>query len=91
MQDSGETLNIKVVEESIALLKRGETQNFNIGRAKREGLTLEGFLSYDFKLESIFKFPLVFMVFFLIQHECMMSCKMSAPYVPHQKKKGCQI
>jgi hypothetical protein len=51
MQDPGETLNIKVVEESIALLERGETQNFDIGRTIRGELKLEGLLSYDFELE----------------------------------------
>jgi hypothetical protein len=54
---------------------------------KREGLKLKAFLSYDFELELVFKFPLVFMVCFLMQHECMMSYNMSALYVPHQKKK----
>jgi hypothetical protein len=51
MQDPGETLNIKVIVEPIALPKRGETQNFDIGRIEREGLKLKGFLSYDFELE----------------------------------------
>jgi hypothetical protein len=86
MQDPGETLNIKVVEESVALLKRGKTQNFDIGRMKREGLKLKGFLSYDFELETIFKFPFIFRVCFLMQYECMMSCNMLALYVSHKKK-----
>jgi hypothetical protein len=67
-----------------------ETQNFDIGRTKREGLKLKVFLNYDFELESIFKFLLVFMICFLMQYDCMMPCNMSALYVPHQKKKGCQ-
>jgi hypothetical protein len=46
MKDPGETLNIKVIEESIALLERGETQSFDIRRIMRGG-----FLSYDFELE----------------------------------------
>jgi hypothetical protein len=79
-------MNIKVIGCFIHSLKMVETQNFDIGRTKREGLKLTGFLSYDFELESIFKFLLVFMVCFLIQYECMMSCNMSSLYVPHQKK-----
>jgi hypothetical protein len=79
-------MNIKVVGGFIHSLKRVETQNFDIGRTKQEGLKLKGFLSYDFELESNFKFLLVFMVCFLMQYECMMSCNMSALYVPHQKK-----
>jgi hypothetical protein len=80
-------MNIKVVEGFIHSLKRVETQNFDIGRMKREGLKLKEFLSYDFELESIFKFLLVFMVCFLIQYECMMPCNKSVLYVPYQKKR----
>jgi hypothetical protein len=58
---------------------------------KREGLKLKGFLSYDFELESIFKFLLVFMVCFLMQYDSMMSCNMSVLSVPHQKKSFCPI
>jgi hypothetical protein len=76
-------MNIQVVGDFINSLKRVGTQNFDIGRTERKG-----FLSYDFELESNFKFPLVFMVCFLMQYECMISCNMSALYVPHQKKKG---
>jgi hypothetical protein len=47
-----ETMNIKVIGDFINSLKRVETQNFDIGRMKREGLKLKGFLSYDFDLES---------------------------------------
>jgi hypothetical protein len=82
-----EILNNKVIGNFINSLKR-VTQNFNIGRMKRKGLKLKGFLRYDFELESIFKFLLVFRVCFLMQYECMMSCNMSALYVPHQKKRG---
>jgi hypothetical protein len=47
-----------------------------------------GLSRYDFELESIFKFPLVFKVRFLMQYECMMSCNISVLYIPHQKKKS---
>jgi hypothetical protein len=54
---------------------------------KREGLKLKGFLSYDFKLESIFFYvSLSFYGLLLGQYKCMMSCNMSVLYVPHQKK-----
>jgi hypothetical protein len=53
-------MNIKVIGDFINSLKRLETQNFDIEQTKRGGLKLKGFLSYDFKLESIFlKFLLV--------------------------------
>jgi hypothetical protein len=84
---SGKTLNIKVVENSINFLKRVETQNFDIGRRKHEGLKSIEISGYDFELEVIFKFLLVFKVHFLIQFECMTSCNMSALFVPHQQKK----
>jgi hypothetical protein len=61
-----ETMNIKVIGDFINSIKRVETQNFDIRRTKQEGLQLKGFLSYDFKLESIFKFLLVFTVCFLM-------------------------
>jgi hypothetical protein len=80
--------NIKVIGNFRNSLKRVITQNFDIGRLKRKGLKLKGFLRYDLELESIFKFPLVFMVCFLMQYECVMSCNMSALYVPHQNKRG---
>jgi hypothetical protein len=79
-------MNIKVIGDFVHSLKRVETQNFDIGRTKREELKLKGFFSYDFELESIFKILLVFMVCFLMQYECMMSCNMLVLYVPHQKK-----
>jgi hypothetical protein len=63
-----------------------ETQNFDIGQRKQEGLKLEGFSRYDFELESIFKFPLVFKVCFLMQYEYMMSCNISARYVITKRK-----
>jgi hypothetical protein len=47
-------MSIKVVRDIINSLKRVETQNFEIGRTKREGLKLKEFLSYDFELESFF-------------------------------------
>ncbi len=78
-----EILNIKVIGNFINSQKRVISQNFDTGRMKRNGLKLKGFLRYDFELESIFMFPLVFMVCFLIQYECMMSCNMSVLYVPH--------
>jgi hypothetical protein len=71
-----ETMNIQVIGDFINSLKRVETQNFDIGRTKRKWLKLKGFLSYDFELESIFKFLLVFMVCSLMQYEYMMSCTM---------------
>jgi hypothetical protein len=82
-----ETLNIKVVEDFINSLKRVETQNFNIGRRNYEAVKLVGFSRYDYNLESIFKFLLVFKICFLMQYECMMSYNMLVLYVPHQKKK----
>jgi hypothetical protein len=85
-------MNIKVIGDFINSLKRLETQNFDIGQTKREGLKLKGFLSYDLKLESIFfEVSLGFMVFFLMQYECMMPCNMSVLYIPHQKKKSPNI
>jgi hypothetical protein len=82
------TLNIKVIGNYIDSLKRVKTQNFDIRQTKRKGLKLKGFLSYDFELESIFfKFPLVFMVCFLMQYDSMLPCNMSILYVHHQKKK----
>jgi hypothetical protein len=80
-------LNIKVIGNYIDSLRRVKTQNFDVGRMKWEGLKLKGFLSYDFELESIFKFPLVFMICFLMQYKCMMTCNMSVLYIPHQRKK----
>jgi hypothetical protein len=68
----GKTLNIEVVGDSIRFLKRVETQNFDIRQGNHEVLRLEGFSGYDFKSESFFKFLLVFKIFFLMQHECMM-------------------
>jgi hypothetical protein len=86
------TLNIKVIGNYTDSLNRVKTQNFDIVRTKREGLKLKGFLSYDFELESIFfKFPLVFMVCFLMQYDSMMPCNMSILYVPHQKKNSPNI
>jgi hypothetical protein len=58
--------SIKVIWKSTNSLKRVTTQNFDIERMKQKGLRLKGFLRYDFELESIFKFPLVFMVCFLM-------------------------
>jgi hypothetical protein len=48
---------------------------------------LVGFSRYDYDLESIFKFLLVFKICFLVQYECMASRNMSALYVPQQKKR----
>jgi hypothetical protein len=84
---SRETLNIKVIEESIAFLKRVKTQNFDIRWREHEGLKLEWFSRYDLELESIFKFLLFLKINFLMQHECMMSCNISVLYVLYQKKK----
>jgi hypothetical protein len=49
-------------------------------------LKLKGFLRYDFELELILKFPLVFKVCFLMQYECMMSYNMLALYVLTKRK-----
>jgi hypothetical protein len=49
-------------------------------------MELAGFSRYDYELESIFKFLLVFKICFLMQYECMMACNMSSLYIPHQKK-----
>jgi hypothetical protein len=72
----------------MSFLTRVETQNFDIERSKQEGLKLEGFSRYDFELESIFKFPLIFKVCFLMQYECMVSCNMSALYILIKRKNG---
>jgi hypothetical protein len=80
------TLNIKVIRNSVGFLKRVETQNFNTGRRDHQGLNLEGFSKYDFKLKLIFKFLLIFRISFLMQYEFMMSCNMLDLYVPHQKE-----
>jgi hypothetical protein len=82
------TLNIIVIGNSISFLRRVETQNFSTGRRDHEGLNLGGFSRYDFKLELIFKFLLIFKIRFLMQYKCMMPCNMSTLYAPHQKKKG---
>jgi hypothetical protein len=55
---SGKTLNIEVVGNSISILKRVKTQNFDTKRKNQEVLKLIGFLIYDFQFESIFKFLL---------------------------------
>jgi hypothetical protein len=81
-----ETLNIEVVGNSICFLRSEKTQNFDTGQRNQEGLSLEGFSRYDFKLESNFKFLLVFDISFLMQYECMMSCNMLTLYVPHKNK-----
>jgi hypothetical protein len=86
-----ETLNIEVVGNPISFLKRGETQNFDIREGNHEALKLIGFSRYGFELESIFKFLLIFKILFLMKYECMMSCNMSALYVPHQKKSSPNI
>jgi hypothetical protein len=80
-------MNIKVIGDFINSLKRVKTRNFDIERMKRDGLKLEGFFSYDFELESFFKFLLIFMVCFLMQYECMMPYNMTVLYISHQKKK----
>jgi hypothetical protein len=67
-----ETLNIKVIGNSINFLKRVETQNSDTEQRNHEGSKLIGFLRYDFEFESIFKFPLIFKVRLLMQYECMM-------------------
>jgi hypothetical protein len=54
-------------------------------------LKLIGFLRYDFELDSIFKFVLVFEVRFSMQYESMMPCNISVLYVPHQKKSSLNI
>jgi hypothetical protein len=79
-----ETMNRKIVENLIRFLERVETQNFDTGRRNHEGSKFKGFSRYDFESESIFlKFRLVFKISFLMQYECIMSCNMSALYVPH--------
>jgi hypothetical protein len=50
-----------------------------------EGLKLERFSRYDFELESIFKFILVFKNRFLMQYECMIPCNMSAVLVKRKR------
>jgi hypothetical protein len=83
-----ETLNIKIVGDFINSLKRVGTQNFDIRRRNYEAVNFIGFSRYDYDLELIFfKFLLVFKICFWMQHECMMSCNMSALYVPHQNKR----
>jgi hypothetical protein len=47
---------------------------------------LVGFSRYDYELESICEFLLVFKICFFMQYECMMSWNISAICVPHQKK-----
>jgi hypothetical protein len=69
---SREKLDIKVIENSISFVRREETQNFDAGRKDHEGLKQKWFSRYDFELESIFKFLLVFKIRFLMQYECMM-------------------
>jgi hypothetical protein len=82
-----ETMNIKVIGDFINSLKRVETWNFDIGRMKLEGLKLKGFLSYDFELEPIFKFLLVFMMCFLMQYEGMMALQHVGPICSSPKEK----
>jgi hypothetical protein len=55
-----ETLNIEIIGNYVSFLKRLKTQNFNIGQRNHGALKLEGFSRYEFELESIFKFLLVF-------------------------------
>jgi hypothetical protein len=62
--------------------------DFDIGRRNYEAVKLVGFSRYDYDLESIFKFILVFKICFLMQYEHTMSCNMLALYIPYQKKKG---
>jgi hypothetical protein len=69
---SGETLNIEVIGNSIRFPKIVETQNFDTKRRNHEGSKLIGLSRYEFELESIFKFLLVFKVRFLMQCECTM-------------------
>jgi hypothetical protein len=69
-------MNIEVVGNSISFIKRGETHNFDNRQRNHEALKLIEFSRYDFELESIFKFLLIFMVCSLMQYECMMSCNM---------------
>jgi hypothetical protein len=83
-----ETRNKKVTWDYMSLLKRVRAPNFTIRRKGHVVLKLEGCLRWGFELESIFKFLMIFKVRSLIQYECMMSCNVSALYVPHQKKKG---
>jgi hypothetical protein len=82
-----ETLNIRVIGDFINSLTGVENQNFDIGRRNYEAVKFVGFSRCDYDLESIFKFLLVLKICFLMQYECMMSCNMSALYVPHQKKR----
>jgi hypothetical protein len=67
-----ETMNINVVVDFINSLKRVETQNFDIRRRNYEAVKLVGFSRYDYDLESVFKFLLVFKICFLMQYECIM-------------------
>jgi hypothetical protein len=61
------TLNIKVVGDFINSLKRMEIQKFDIKRRNYEVVKLVGFSRYDYDLESIFMFLLVFKICFLTQ------------------------
>jgi hypothetical protein len=82
------TPNSKIIENSMSILTRVETQIFEIRRRKHEWLKLIRFLRYCIKMGiNFFKFLLVFKVRFLMQYECMMSYNMSSIYVPHQKKR----
>jgi hypothetical protein len=79
-------LNIEVIGDFIKSLKRVEMQDFDVGRRNYEAVESVGFSRYDYELESIFKFLLVFNICCLMQYQYMMSCNMSAIYVPHKKK-----
>jgi hypothetical protein len=63
---SKETLNIKVIEDFINSLKRVQTQDLDIERRYYEAVKLVGFSIYDYELESICKFLLVFKICFLM-------------------------
>jgi hypothetical protein len=54
------TWNIKIIDHFIAFLTRGRAQGFDIGWKNYGALKLDRFSRYDFELESIFKFLLVF-------------------------------
>jgi hypothetical protein len=93
---SEETLNIKVVGNSISFLERVETQNFDTGRRNHEVLKSIGFSRYDFELDLIFlSFFWIVSFHYMIDFQGSLldaismydAMTTSGPIHPHQKKK----
>jgi hypothetical protein len=82
-----ETLNIKVVGGFHKLSKESRNSEFWYQTKKLWRGKVGRIFKIWLRFGIDFKFLLVFKICFLMQYEYMMSCNMSALYVPHQREK----